>query len=389
MLTVISLLCLGVVAAGCVSTVLEIAAIGAFARRAEMPAAAALVSTGVTLLKPLHGAEDGLDENLRSFCIQDYAGPVQLLFGVAEAADPAGLAVRRLQQAFPEADIELVVTGRAQAGNAKVANLAGMSPAIKHPLIVMSDSDIRVGPDYLRRTVAALQRPGVGLVTCLYRGEGAGGLWALLSAMAIDYQFFPSVLLGLRVGRGEPCVGATMAFRTETLAAIGGFAAFSNYLADDHAVGAAVQRTGQRVEVAGHVVEHRCLEASARQLVQHELRWARTIRSIDPWGYAGSVVMHPLAIALAAAALRGFDALGSGALAIALLCRLALQWQVDRTLRPLNGLSAARLALLPLRDILSFAVFCASFATAAVVWRGRRFRIRGDGTMVEWKGSGS
>ena len=384
MLAVISLLCLAVVAAGCASTLLEIAALRAFARTLAA-AAGPSAPTGVTVLKPLHGAEDGLDENLASFCKQDHAGPVQLLFGVAEAGDAAARAVRRLQQAWPNADIELVVTGRSAAGNAKVANLAGMSPAIKHAVIVMSDSDIRVGPDYLRRTVAALERPGTGLVTCLYRGEGAGGLWALLSAMAIDYHFFPSVLLGLRVGRGQPCVGATMAFRAETLAAIGGFAAFSNYLADDHAIGAAVRRNGQRVEVASHLVEHRCLETGARQLLQHELRWTRTIRSIDPWGYAGSVVMHPLAFALAAASLRGFDALGAAAVGVTLLCRLALLWQADRVLRPGTGLSVVRLALLPLRDILGFAVFCASFATAAVVWRGRRFRIRGDGTMVEWK----
>ena len=222
-------------------------------------------------------------------------------------------------------------------------------------------------------------------MTCLYRGESAGGAWALLSAMAIDYHFFPSVLLGLRVGRGQPCVGATMAFRAEALAAIGGFAAFAAYLADDHAIGAAVRRTGLRVDVARHVVEHRCLESSARQLVQHELRWARTIRAIDPWCFAGSAVTHPLAFALAAALLRGFDAAGWAAIALALLCRLALQWQVDRVVRPGAGLSAARLALAPGRDILSFLVYCASFAMNAVVWRGHRYRIRGDGTMVELK----
>ena len=423
MVAVISLICLAVAAVGCFITLVEAREVRRFRRSLLYPSAprsaaaataatgaqiaastaaasglAASAAAGATLLKPLHGAEPGLDENLLSFVNQAHDGPVQLLFGVADAADPAAAAVRRLQQQFPRADIELVVTGRASRGNAKIANLAGMSGSIRHDTVVMSDSDIRVEPGYLRLTLDALGEPGVGLVTWLYRGEAQKpsgvdakansrpGVWALLSAMAIDYHFFPSVLLGLAAGRGRPCVGATMAFSKDTLAAIGGFAAFADHLADDHAIGEAVRKTGQQVVVAPGLVAHGCDERSAGPLVQHELRWARTIRSIDPSGFFGSVVLHPLPFALAGALLRGFDAWSACVLAAALLCRLGLQWSVDRAHSRKAGDSARRWALGPVRDMLSFAVFCASFLNHAVVWRGRRYRVRADGTMVELKG---
>lgn len=415
MLAVISTLCLLMASIGCICAVVEARAVRRFGHashhRQEEPTGAgpAAQATGATLLKPLHGAEPGLYENLVSFATQAHDGPLQLLFGVADAADPAALAVRRLQQAFPDVDIDLVVTGPALRGNAKIANLAGTSASIRHPVVVLSDSDIRVGPDYLRTTLALLGEPGVGLVTWLYRGEAYGeasagedtpregsagkrraksqasGLWAVLSAMAIDYHFFPSVLLGLAAGRGKPCVGATVAFTRDTLEAIGGFQAFADYLADDHAIGEAVRRLGLRVVVAPRLVVHGCNERRAAPLVQHELRWARTIRSLDASGFLGSIVLHPLPLALAGALMRGFDGLSCVVLAAALLCRLGLQWQVDITLGLQAGDSARRWALGPMRDMLSFAVFCASFLNNAVVWRGRRYHVRPDGTMVEVK----
>ena len=342
---------------------------------------------GITIVKPLRGAEPGLDDSLMSFATQDFEGPVQILFGVADAGDDAVAAVRLLQAALPDRDIALVITGPAPVGNAKVANLAGMASAIRHELVVISDSDIRVAPNYLKQTLNMLTQPGVGLVTWLYRGEAGIGLWSRLSAMAIDYHFFPSVLLGLRVGRGQPCVGATMALTRRTLDAIGGFTAFSNYLADDHAIGQAVRRTGLTVAVAPGLVVHRCHERSAVQLVEHELRWARTIRAIDPVGFAGSVVMHPLPFAVAAVLLPGAPWLGGTTLAVTLLCRFALQWQVDRSLDLSRGHSLAGMVLGPVRDILSFCVFCASFLVDSVMWRGKRYLIRPDGTMAESKGS--
>ena len=385
MILPISTLCIGLSACGCVYLLLEVGAVRAFAAALQP---ALQHPTGVTLLKPLHGDEPGLADNLRSFLRQDYLGPVQLVFGVADAADRAGFAVRKLQGEFPAADITLIVTGNAADGNAKMANLVGMSAAIHHPLLILSDSDIRVGPDYIARTVACLEEPGasVGLVTCLYRGEASGGLWSLLSAMAIDYHFFPSVLLGVRLGLARPCMGATMAFSRQTLEAIGGFGAFASFLADDHAIGEAVRRLGMRVVVAPHVVSHRCTESDARQMVQHELRWARTIRSIDPAGFAGTLVTYPIPLALVAGVLRGFDRWSFAALVAACICRAALQWQVDRTARTDHPARVLRYAMMVPRDGVSLAVFLCSLFMNTVVWRGRRFRVAADGRMVEMKG---
>lgn len=417
----ISTLFIAVAAVGCACLVIETVAVNAFNRRRSMrgepPVSAAtgsldvLISSprnaqpvvaGITVLKPLHGTEDGLYDNLCSFATQACDGPLQLLFGVADSNDAAVPVVRRLQRQFPALDIELVLTGRAQAGNAKVANLVGMSKQIRHELIVMSDSDIRVEPDYLRRNAALLAQPDVGLVTWLYRGQSggqsggkvrrgddSGGLWARLSTMAIDYHFVPSVLMGLRLGMARPCVGATMAFSSHTLASIGGFEAFVNHLADDHAIGEAVRHTGLQVEVAPELVIHRCLEVDARDLLQHELRWARTIRAIDPAGFFGSFVMHPLPFALFGAVLRRFDAAGLLSLSAALCCRWALQWRVDRGHGEDAGYSLKRMLFTPVRDILSFGVFCASYLMNAVVWRGHRYIVRRDGTMSELKSQGS
>lgn len=383
MILAISILCIGLSVCGCAYLLLEVGAVRGFAAalqpELQFPA-------GVTLLKPLHGDEPGLADNLRSFLRQDYLGPLQVLFGVADAADGAVYAVRQLQKEFPAANIRLIVTGVAADGNAKMANLVGMSAAIDHALLILSDSDIRVGPDYIARTVACLEEPGVGLVTCLYRGEASGGLWSLLSAMAIDYHFLPSVLLGVRLGRARPCMGATMAFSRQTLEAIGGFRAFASFLADDHAIGEAVRRLGKRVIVAPHLVSHRCTESGARQLVQHELRWARTIRSIDPAGFAGSLITHPIPLALVGGVLRGFDEWSVAALVAACICRVALQWQVDRTAGTDHAGRLRRYAMLALRDGVSLAVFLCSFFMNTVVWRGRRFRVAADGRIVEMKG---
>jgi ceramide glucosyltransferase len=380
---VIATICIALSACGCLCILLEVAAVRRFAA-AQRPDLRSPV--GVTLLKPLHGDEPGLLDNLRSFLHQDYPAAVHVVFGVADASDAAVPAVRTLQDEFPSASIILAVTGRSADGNAKIANLVGMSAAADGAVLILSDSDIRVRPDYIARTVASLEQPGVGLVTCLYRGDPSGGLWSVLSAMAIDYHFFPSVLLGVSLGRARPCMGATMAFTRQTLDEIGGFAAFAPFLADDHAIGEAVRRLGKRVVVAAHAVSHRCTESSARELLQHELRWARTIRSIDSGGFAGLLITYPISLALLACALSEFDVWSVGALVAALACGLLLQWQVNRALWPGTSARIQRWVLMPLRDVLSMAVFLCSFFAKAVVWRGRRFRIDADGKMAEMRG---
>ena len=329
-------------------------------------------------LKPVAGSTPGLYEDLASFCDQDYPAPVQILFGVRDAADAAVEIVQRLSAERPGLDLELISHGQARYPNPKIANLVALEPKIRHEIVVLADADIGVARGYLREVIAALGEPGVGAVTCLYRGVARGGLWARLASMGIDYDFLPGVLISLKLGLAQPCFGSTIALRRETLAAIGGFRIFGNHIADDYAIGAAVRATGLKVAIPPLIVAHACTEQNATELLRHELRWARTLRALAPFGYAGTIFTRPLPLALIGAALTGFGALGVASIAVALAGRLVLQRQVDHTLH----VSYKRWWLGPARDFLAFGVYLASYFVDVVTWRGERYRVRPDGTLI-------
>jgi ceramide glucosyltransferase len=361
-------------AAGCIYALGAAFAVRWFARR---PRPLAPRCPSVTILKPLRGAETGLYESLASFCVQDYPAPVQIVFGTGSADDPCVPVVRKLIGDFPGCDLALIIDERIHGTNGKVSTLVNLERHIRNELIVVSDSDILVQPDYLRGIAGSFEHRDVGLVTCLYRGNAQAGVWSRLSALAIDYHFLPSVLVGLGLRMAHPCLGSTIALGRTTLRRIGGFQAFARQLADDYALGAAVRDAGMDVAIAAPVVAHSCTERSARELFGHELRWARTIRAIDPKGFAGSVVTHPLPFALLFAALSGFDPFAWIVVDAAIACRLLLMLAVDRSF---PGQPRGRW-LLPLRDLLSFAIFLASFFVGKVSWRGRRYRVLADGTL--------
>lgn len=366
------------IAVAVVGSLYALVAAALVSRAREEPVPRGRSAPGVTILKPLRGAEPSLEACLESFCAQRYDGPVQLLFGIEDANDPAAGIARKLASRWTVPDIELVVGRTAKGANPKIATLVALESRIAHPIVVLADSDIAVEPDYLSRVVSALGAPGVGLVTCLYRGEPTAGVWSDLAAMTIDYHFTPSVLVGLALRLARPCFGSTIALRRQTLAAIGDFDAFIDHLADDHAIGEAVRGIGMDVALAGTVVKHMCSEASFADLARHELRWARTIRAIDPVGYAASLVTHALPFALIGAAMLGFGAIGIVSVVVALTCRLVLERRVDHTF----GSPRKREWLGPIRDVLSFAIHVASFFVQAVTWRGRRYRVRADGTLA-------
>lgn len=342
-------------------------------------AAAPTAPPPVTILKPLHGEEPRLFENLASFCRQDYPGPLQIVLGVQNRADPVLRVAERLVAAFPGRDIGLVVDATSHGSNGKVSNLVNMSRVIRHDLIVLSDSDIRVEPGFLSEVVAELARPGTGAVTCLYHGEPAvGGPWARLSALAINGQFLPNVVVATALRLAAPCFGSTLALRRETLAALGGFEAFANDLADDYALGLALRRAGHRVAIPRRTVAHSCIDATAGELWRRELRGGRTIRNLHPGRYAATLVGYPVPLALLAAGFSGLDPIAGVALSTALAGRLLVCTAVDRAF----GLAPHPFWLVPLRDVLSFAAFLWSFAGAGVSWRGHRFKVLCDGTLV-------
>ena len=336
----------------------------------------------VTLLKPLCGDEPGLRAQLEGFCRQDYPGEVQIVFGLQDPNDPAIRCVEALQRDFPDHELQLVVSAREYGANRKISNLINMTREARHDVLVLSDSDIGVGTAYLRDIVAALSVPNAGLVTCLYRGEPLTGLWAQLSAMAIDHHFLPSVIFGLATKRARPCFGSTMALHRSVLERAGGFNAFADCLADDNAIGEAVRNQGLKVIIPPMTVTHACTERTLGDLIAHELRWSRTIRAVDPVGFAGSIVTHPLPLALAAAAMFGFSPAATAMLLVAAGCRAALLYQADRSL----GAQGRRWGLWLVRDLLSFTIFLATFFVSSVTWRRRRFRVDPYGTLSSLKG---
>ncbi len=349
------------------------------ARYQPAPAGAAGAEPAVTLLKPLHGDEPRLEASLRSFLAQDYGGAVEMRLGVQRPDDPALPLARRLAE---RADVALVVDATAHGVNAKASNLVNLQAAAPlAELVVQSDSDIAVGPDYLRRLAAALAGERVGLATCLYLGAAAReGLAARLGAMFVSYSGFPLFAVGVALG-ATPAMGSTLALRRETLEAIGGFASVGHVLADDYEVGVKVRALGLKTVVPPMLVTHLSTESTLPELWRHELRWSRTVADIDVAGHLGSVVTHPVPLALIGAAMLRFSPPGLAILALALAARLWLKSRVDRVARA-NGHPAATGPwwLLPLRDMMSFAVFLCALFARRVDWRGTRFHVgRGGG----------
>jgi ceramide glucosyltransferase len=362
---------------GCLYALIAAGLLRRFAQKCTTPKSC---TRAISVLKPLYDTEPELEANLASFCQQEYNGEIQLIFGLHEASDPAGLVVERLKKRFPERDIVLSIDPRLLGANRKVSNLINMLPYARHDVLVLSDSDIRVELTYLENVIAALEEPGVGIASCLYRGVPVGGLWSRLAAEGINCHFLPNALVGLKLGLAKPCFGATLALSKQTLARIGGFETFANRLADDYAMGMAVRRLRLRVAIPPFLVSHICYDRTFADLFSHELRAARTIRSLDPVGYLGLIVTNPTPFALAAAIFAGFNLPSLIVLLLALASRMIVSIQAGRLRGGDYGGGAIWLS--PFRDLLSFAIFVASFLRGPLVWRGHRYELRSDGTLT-------
>ncbi len=337
----------------------------------------------VTMLKPVCGLDFELYENLRSFCEQDYPS-YQVLFAVRAADDPAVAVVERIIAELPGRDVSLVVDPRVHGPNLKVSNLVNAFSAAKHDVLIISDSDMRVGPDYLASVSRPFGDPKVGVVTCLYRGVSAGNYLSDMACLQINEWFLPSVLVSGLIQGDRYCFGASMAVRREILARAGGLESLLDVLADDHMLGKVALDQGYRVELSTYVVDNVVKEQSFTALFAHELRWARTIRILNPAGHSFSFLMNTISVALIGAAVIDLtldvDPLEYALLALAVVLRLVLHDVVSRALEVPR---AAPYWMIPLRDLMSFVVWAASFLSRDVRWRGERFHAKRDGTMIQ------
>jgi len=339
---------------------------------------------GVTLYKPLHGLDYQLRENLLSFMQQDYP-QFQIVFGVSQQDDPAIAVVRDLMAAFPDIDAELVINDQVNGENPKISNLINMDAVAKHDLLIISDSDMIVEADYTNRIVACFEEERIGLVTCLYKGTPAPGLASQLGAMFINQWFTPSALIPVTFGPVRNCFGATMAIKRDLLTEIGGLQALAGNLADDYQLGRLVLAAGHKIALGPVVVENIVEEKSFKSLVLHELRWARTIRSVEPWGFLSTFLTDALPLALIAGILAVMADLGVQAIylpvALAFSARILLHCS---TICTFSSKQPVSFWIIPIRDILSFFVRLLCYTGRKVSWRNSELSVDKGGEIAKF-----
>ncbi len=332
----------------------------------------------VSILKPVCGRDPRFYEAIRSHAIQDYP-EFEILFGVADASDPAIEDIRRLQAEFPDRAIRLIVSDR-RAPNRKVGVLEDLAREASHPFLLMNDSDILVAPGYLHRVVQPLADDETGISTCLYRAsaESLPGRW---EALGIAADFAPSVLVAPLVGVREFGLGATLVFRAADLARIGGFPALADYLADDYHLSRSITRLGKRAVLVKTVVETFLGDQTWASVWRHQVRWARTIRVSRGDGYIGLPVTHA-GLWAALAAVAGLWWVAAPLAALRITAGVAAGWGVLR-----SPIALRWAPLIPLWDLWAFAVWCAGLAGRTVEWRGVRLRLGREGKIAAVSGA--
>jgi ceramide glucosyltransferase len=328
----------------------------------------------VSILKPLSGVDEGLEDNLRTFFEQDYA-EYEILFAVRSWKDAAIPVVERLRAEYPNVPSRLMVTGEPPYPNAKVYSLDNMLAEARHDLIVMSDSDTRVTPEMLSVLAAEFSDGRVGLATCPYRAVPGHSFWSTLEALGLNTEFIGGVLVARMLDGMNFALGPTIAARRETLETIGGFDAVKDYLAEDFVMGKLAAERGIGVILSSYVIEHRIGAQRLMANVRHRLRWGRSTRRSRPRGYVGQLFTHPLP--LAAMAWIAAPQWSEVALALVAL-RLAAAWAAGiYVLR--DRLTLRFWWLLPLQDTLSFLVWIGAFFGNTILWRGRKYHLLRDG----------
>lgn len=337
----------------------------------------------VSLFKPLHGAEPDLESHLATFFEQDYP-EYEILFGARVASDPGLLAARRVAALYPHIPVKFVLTGEPWHINAKVCTLELMERAASHEIFVISDSDVRVAPDYLREVVAPFEEPKNGAVTCLYRGVAAQGLWAALEAAGMSIEMTAGVVTADLMEGMQFTLGPTMAVRRVCVREIGGFRVLGAYCADDFVLGNRIAASGYTVVLSTHVIDHLVLNSDFVDSQKHQIRWMTSTRFSRPKGHLGTALTFSVPFGLVACfAAIGLhhDLLGLGLLGFSVLSRAALALVVGAAV--VNERRLLRTALLfPFRDLLGFIYWAASYWSRNIVWRNQLYRLEEGGLML-------
>lgn len=329
------------------------------------------IAEPISILKPLAGLDLGLESNLRTFFEQEYPA-FEILFAVRSECDPAVQVVLRLQQEYSKVPSRLIITGEPQYANAKVFSLEKMLEAAANDLTAMSDSDIRVTPDFLRIAAAEFKDQRLGVATCPYRAVPGASFWSHLEATGMNTDFWGGALVARMLEGMRFAVGPTIVARRRVLQSIGGFSRLKDYLAEDFVIGQLAADAGHGVILSSYVIEHHIGCATFRENIAHRIRWARSTRRSRPAGYIGQLFTMPLPLALIVCA---FSPGWWPILPLALIIRVAAAYAVSaRVLHArLNWL------LLPIEDLIGFCFWIAGFFGNTISWRGRRFLLFADG----------
>lgn len=337
----------------------------------------------VSLLKPLHGLEPELEQNLESFFCQDYPH-YEIVFGCRQESDPALDVVQAVRYRHPQIPVRIVLSGEPDHPNAKVCSLEKMAAAATADYLVVSDSDVQVTPQYLREVTRPLLQPEVGMVTCLYRGVPSSGLWSRLEALGMSVEMTAGVVVADMLEGLKFALGPTMAIRRDVLEQAGGFRVLADYCADDFVLGQRVFEAGKQVVLSHYVVDHIALHQRCAASLQHQVRWMKSTRFSRPKGHIGTGLTFAMPFGLMGLA-AGF-AIGDPLLGLALFLFAALNrmaeamlagWGVVR-----DPLALRYFWLYPARDLLGFFLWCASFASTSIIWRGERYELQMGGKMV-------
>lgn len=368
--------------------VLLAAAFVRFKRRA-VPGSCKGPWPSVSLLKPLHGLEPGLETNLESFFRQDYPS-YEIIFGCRQENDPALEVVHAIRRRYPNVTVKLVFSGEPEHPNAKVCSLQRMVEVARSEHLVVSDSDVRVTPQYLHHVIRPLLQNTVGMVTCLYRGVPSGGLWSRLEALGMSVEMTAGVVIADLLEGLKFALGPTMAIRRDVLEKVGGFQVLGDYCADDFVLGQRVFDAGKQVVLSHYVVDHVALHQRCLASLQHQVRWMKSTRFSRPKGHVGTGLTFAMpfgVLGLLTGTLMHEPLLGLALFFYAVLNRMAeallAGWGVVR-----DPLALWYFWLYPARDLLGFFLWCASFFSTSIVWRGERYQLEMGGKMVRQEAPG-